>query len=654
MVISGMPAAGAENVTDIAVTDTGHLNQTLGILPADTPGINETEFSTIPASDTGNSSIVMITSLQEINGTEPAIATHSCPDNCSLMEQRLARKIGYPPARQDEQTNDNPPGNRLMRNSVSTLGSTDPESYVYLMQWGTPGSGNGQFNNPEGIAVDVSGNVYVTDDNNRVQKFRSDGTYVTQWGTNGSGIGQFYYVNGIAVDPSGNVYAVDMGNFRIQKFGPDGTFITQWGTQGADKGQFYFAQAAAVDTPGNVYVTEKFANERVQKFSSGGAYHSQWGTQGAGNGQFNYLHGIAADTSGNVYVADSWNHRIQKFSSDGTYLAQWGTKGTGNGQFDHPYGIATDTSGNVYVVDTYNSRVQKFRSDGTYVTQWGTYGNGNGQFNFAFAIAVDTSGNVYVTDDNNRVQVFKPVGVPEVFTYSMTNTFSKYAGKDNCDNMADALKGIGWGDPVFYNTMESVTKSDFGVNPSPNQKTLNDAVLHYHVGHGGIPYGEEENLSGLGLLDQPGSFLSPSDVEGKWGNKNKWVILHSCYALVDDRWGKALSTSHGVLGFKTMVNVNPEFTNRFFHYAIDEKKTIYSAYRKTTYVLYKNDPVPSGTIDGKPDYNSPQEIPVAAVVFGNINQAFGDHLPDIGTGVTPDSVEGPLYRDQWRCNEEPR
>ena len=262
--------------------------------------------------------------------------------------------------------------------------------------------------------------------------------------------------------------------------------------------------------------------------------------------------------------------------------------------------------------------------------------------------------NVTFGQDGQRETVILARIEPEVFTFSMTNTFSKYAGKDNCDNMAEALKGIGWGDPVFYNTMESVTKSDFGVNPSPNQKTLNDAVLHYHVGHGGIPYGEEENLSGLGLLDQPGSFLSPSDVEGKWGNKNKWVILHSCYALVDDRWGKALSTSHGVLGFKTMVNVNPEFTNRFFHYAIDEKESVYDAFKDTTYDLYKNDPVPSKTIDGKPDYSSPQEIPVAAVVFGNINQAFGDHLPDIGTGVTPDSLEGPLYRDQWRCNEDPR
>jgi hypothetical protein len=131
----------------------------------------------------------------------------------------------------------------------------------------------------------------------------------------------------------------------------------------------------------------------------------------------------------------------------------------------------------------------------------------------------------------------------------MTNTFSEYAGTANCKNMTSVLKRIVWGDPILYNSMEAVTKTDFGVNPLTNQKTLNDAILHYHVGHGGIPDNQWKNNSGLGLLDQPNSFLSSPDVEGKWGNKNKWVILHSCYALVDDRWAKALTTSHGIFGF---------------------------------------------------------------------------------------------------------
>jgi len=264
---------------------------------------------------------------------------------------------------------------------------------------------------------------------------------------------------------------------------------------------------------------------------------------------------------------------------------------------------------------------------------------------------VTTSGLRYFNDVWYREVPVEPEG----YTYSMTNTFSEYAGKGNCVNMSSILDNLGW-KQVLYKSYSEVTKADFGVNPAPNQKTLNDATLHYHVGHGLVPYGVGGNLSGLGLQDQPNNSLSPSDVENMWGNGNKWVILHSCYALKDERWSKALSTSHGVLGFKTMVNINAEFTQRFFDYAIDEKKTIYSAYRLTTYVLYKNDPVPTKTIPGTgdPDYNSTPEIPVAAVVFNNIDQAFNDYLPGIETGFISDTPGKTFYRDEWRCNEAPR
>src|SRR6266571_3391840 len=88
----------------------------------------------------------------------------------------------------------------------------------YLLQWGTPGGGDGQFNGPEGVAVDASGNVYVADfGNHRVQKFTATGVYRSQWGTSGVGAGQFRFPLGVAVDASGNVYVADNSNFRIQK-----------------------------------------------------------------------------------------------------------------------------------------------------------------------------------------------------------------------------------------------------------------------------------------------------------------------------------------------------------------------------------------------------------------------------------------------------
>ena len=84
------------------------------------------------------------------------------------------------------------------------------------------GSGDGQFGNPVSVAVDTSGNVYVSEinRNQRIQKFSSTGSFLTKWGSAGSGDGQFSNPSAIAVDSSGNVYVGERGNQRIQKFSP--------------------------------------------------------------------------------------------------------------------------------------------------------------------------------------------------------------------------------------------------------------------------------------------------------------------------------------------------------------------------------------------------------------------------------------------------
>jgi DNA-binding beta-propeller fold protein YncE len=74
--------------------------------------------------------------------------------------------------------------------------------------------------------------VYVADTNNyRVQMFTSSGAYITQWGSQGSGNGEFQQPAGVGVDASGNIYVVEYSNHRIQKFGhvPTRTNSTSWG-----------------------------------------------------------------------------------------------------------------------------------------------------------------------------------------------------------------------------------------------------------------------------------------------------------------------------------------------------------------------------------------------------------------------------------------
>ena len=150
---------------------------------------------------------------------------------------------------------------------------------VYCGQWGSYGTGPGQFNYPMGVAVDASGNVCVSDYmNSRIQKFTSGGGYITQWGSYGTGPGQFGYPFGIAVDASGNVYVSDANNSRIQKFTNSGGYITQWGSSGGGHGQFNQPRGVGVDASGNVYVVDT-ENHRIQKFGYGptAVQNTTWG-----------------------------------------------------------------------------------------------------------------------------------------------------------------------------------------------------------------------------------------------------------------------------------------------------------------------------------------------------------------------------------------
>ena len=303
-------------------------------------------------------------------------------------------------------------GDRIQKFSGAGIGVSEAPA-AFLLQAGTGGFGNGQFNRPFGVATDATGNFYVADqDNHRIQKFSATGAYLTQWGGYGLENGQFTYPQGIAVDAEGDVYVVDSNNCRVQKFAADGSYLTQWGHPGNGIGDFLLPSGVATDAAGDVYVADR-NNHRVQKFTSTGDYLTKWGGPGSGIGQFFNPTGVATDDAGNVYVADRDNRRVQKFTSTGGYITQWGGIGSGNGQFTNPVGVATDAAGNVYVADESNGgilenhRIQKFTGTGTFLTAWGGYGIGNGQFHSPTGVATDVAGNVYVVDQGNaRIQKF--------------------------------------------------------------------------------------------------------------------------------------------------------------------------------------------------------------------------------------------------------
>ena len=280
------------------------------------------------------------------------------------------------------------------------------QSYNYVSQWGSLGSGTGSFYNPAGIATDAFGNIFVCDaGNDRIQKFTASAVFVTSWGSRGDLPGQFNNPSGVAVNSAGSVYAADVANDRIQKFDSNGTFITSWGSTGTLAGQFIQPYGVACDPSGNVYVSE-YSNHRIQKFDSGGTYVTSWGSYGTGPGQFFRPAGLVSDNSGNIFVPDSGNNRVQKFDSNGTLLTLWGNLGTGDGQFNEPLWAAADAAGNVFIADSNNGRIQKFTSNGVYLKQWGSYGDSNGQYKYLRGVALDSAGNVYVVDyAGARVQV---------------------------------------------------------------------------------------------------------------------------------------------------------------------------------------------------------------------------------------------------------
>jgi DNA-binding beta-propeller fold protein YncE len=325
---------------------------------------------------------------------------------------------------------------------------------VFLFEWGQPGSGDGQFNSPSGIAVDSVGNVYVADTaNNRIQKFDDQGTFLLKWGSAGSGAGQFTSPNGVAVDSTGNVYVVDSANHRIQKFTSSGGFITAWGSQGTGTGQLDQPFGVAVDSQDNVYVTDT-GNDRVQKFSPSGAFVTAWGVTGDGPGQFQSPQAIAAWYAADrltdlIYVGDGTS-RIQALYPDGSVALELGREGQRDGQFGQVGGIVV-AARKLLVADSGNCRVQQFPYYGGFELKWGIYGREESQFERPAGVT-GTEDVVYVVDaGNNRIQAFGPT-LPAIYdldhslSYNLSwiHNRSVANGGLNCSLPADTIQNVGW------------------------------------------------------------------------------------------------------------------------------------------------------------------------------------------------------------------
>ncbi len=132
---------------------------------------------------------------------------------------------------------------------------------AYIASFGSYGTGDGQFDQPKGLAA-TGDYLFVGDfDNANIQKFDLDGNFISKWGSSGSGDGQFANLSGIKI--VGNyLYAAERTNHRIQKFDLNGNFITKYGSSGSGDGQFNQCyDVNAINT--KLYCCD-LANDRIQ------------------------------------------------------------------------------------------------------------------------------------------------------------------------------------------------------------------------------------------------------------------------------------------------------------------------------------------------------------------------------------------------------
>ena len=332
------------------------------------------------------------------------------------------------------------------------------------VQWNTFFGSSSEGDYGFGIAVDGSGDVYVTgysygtwgsplnaysgDYDIFVLKLSSSGAL--QWNTffgssSGSDAGF-----GIAVDSSGNIYVTGDSNgtwgFPLNAYSGDyDIFVLKLSSSGALQWNTFFGSSSgsdagdgiAVDSGGNIYVTgystatwgfplNAYSGDYdifVLKLSSSGAV--QWNTffgssSGSDNGK-----GIAVDSSGNVYVTGystaTWGSPLNAYSGSGDYdifvlklsgsgAVQWNTFFGSSIGADLGNGIAVDSRGNIYVtgysdgtwgfpLNAYSGSYDIFvlKLSGSGAVQWNTFFGSSSGSDAGYGIAVDSSGNIYVT-----------------------------------------------------------------------------------------------------------------------------------------------------------------------------------------------------------------------------------------------------------------
>ena len=348
---------------------------------------------------------------------------------------------------------------------------------------GTPGfSGDGglatsaSLINPSGVAVDASGNLFIADDlNHRIRRVdASTGTITTVAGTGTntfSGAGGpatsagLNFPRRVAVDASGNLFISDTSNGRIRRVDAStgiittvagtGTFTFSGDGGPATSASLKSPLSVVLDASGNLFIADT-QNNRIRRVNTATGIIGTVAGGGVGDGgpatsaSLAFPEGAAVDASGNLFIADRINHRFRKVDAATgiiTTVAGDGISGfSGDGglatsaSLAFPEGAAVDGSGNLFIADISNQRIR--RVDGatgiiTTVAGDGTQGfsgdNGlaiSASLNAPYGVAVDASGNLFIADaQNDRIRrVDASTGIMSTVAGDGTQGFSGDGG----------------------------------------------------------------------------------------------------------------------------------------------------------------------------------------------------------------------------------
>lgn len=296
---------------------------------------------------------------------------------------------------------------------------------------------------PASIASDGADNIYV-DDADSILKIAPSGTTSTLAGTpyisgSADGIGaaaSFNDPNDIALDSAGNVYVVENWNNLIRKITPGGVVSTLAGAAHVSDyvngvgaaASFGEPHGIAIDAAGNLYTTDV---NTIRKITPSGVVSTLAGTarvfghaDGVGPAaRFDSLSGIAIDSTGNLYVTETYKASIRKITPAGvvsTLIGGTPEEGAAAG-LEYPRQITIDSAGNLYVIDgNYSTVIRKITPLGVVSTLAGKSGiqghtdatGAEASFGGLAGIAVDSGGTLYVSDlGNSTIRKITSAGV---------------------------------------------------------------------------------------------------------------------------------------------------------------------------------------------------------------------------------------------------